>query len=126
MDDLYREIILDHYKHPHNAGEISHPSCSAEKVNPLCGDEIRMDIVINNDKVTAIKFSGQGCAISIASASLLTEYSMGKKIKDLLRFSKDDIVDLLGSELTPARLKCALLSLEVIHTALKNYETKKI
>ena len=125
MDDLYREIILDHYKHPRNVGEIFHPSCSAEKDNPLCGDEFRMDLNIHNDKVIDVLFSGQGCAISTASASLLTEYIKDKKIKDLRRLSKDDIVNLLGSELTPARLKCALLPLEVIHTALKNYETKK-
>ena len=129
MDDLYREIILDHYKHPRNFGDIENPSCSAEKDNPLCGDEIKMSLQLTADSlqritVSDIKFSGQGCAISMASASLLTEKVSGMKIEDLLALSKDDIVNILGSDLTPARLKCALLPLEVIHTALKKYEKK--
>jgi nitrogen fixation NifU-like protein len=131
MNDLYREIILDHYKNPRNFGKLSPFDAMAEKDNPLCGDEITMYIAFTKangsmvQRVSAIKFSGVGCAISMASASLLTEKIKGMKIKDLFALSKDDIVDLLGTELTPARIKCALLPLEVIHTAIIHYEEKK-
>ena len=83
MDDLYRELILDHYKDPRNFGSLDSPDASHEEDNPLCGDRIRMEIKLSNDKLSAVRFSGEGCAISMASASLLTEAVGGKKIKDV-------------------------------------------
>ena len=127
MDDLYREIILDHYKHPRNFGSLKNPDASAEKDNPVCGDSIKMELKIENGKlkVIDINFSGQGCAISMASSSMLTEKVNGMKINSLLKISKDDIVEMLGTELTPARVKCAILPLEVIHKAVKTYGKKE-
>ena len=125
MDDLYREIILDHYKHPRNFGALKNPDASAEKDNPLCGDTINFEFRISNFEIIDVKFSGQGCAISMASASMLTEKVNGMKINNLLKISKDDIVEMLGTELTPARVKCAILPLEVIHKAVKTYDKKK-
>lgn len=119
MDDLYREIILDHYKNPRNFGALKHPTCSAHKNNPLCGDELSVDVLVGGGTLEDIKFSGQGCAISIASASMLSEKAIGQQVEVLKRFSKDDILDMLGTNLTPARLKCALLSLEVLQQALQ-------
>lgn len=119
MDDLYRELILDHYKNPRNFGTLSHPTCSAHRNNPLCGDELTVEVLVDGGTLDDIKFSGQGCAISIASASMLSEKAVGQPVEVLKRFSKDDIVTMLGTNLTPARLKCALLSLEVLQQALQ-------
>lgn len=125
MDDLYRELILDHYKDPRNFGSLDSPHASHEEDNPLCGDRIRMEIKLSHDKLSAVRFSGVGCAISMASASLLTEAVDGKKIKDLQRLDKDDIVSLLGNPiLTPTRLKCALLPLEVLQRAIQRITNK--
>lgn len=115
MDDMYREVILDHYKNPHNHGTLEQPDFSFEDDNPLCGDRIRIDVQVGADnKVTAVAFSGQGCAISQASASLLTDHIMGKSLEEVKQITKEDILDLLGIELGPVRLKCALLSLKVL------------
>ncbi len=119
MDDLYRELILDHYKNPRNFGTLKHPVCSAHKNNPLCGDELTVELNIKDGSVADVKFSGQGCAISIASASMLSEKVMSASVSDLKRLTKDDIVNMLGTTFTPARLKCALLSLEVLQQAVK-------
>ena len=124
MDDLYREIILDYYKSPRNFGKLDHPTHSCELNNPLCGDQIRMDVKINDGKISEVAFSGQGCAISMASASMLTEKVAGREIHYLHALKKDDIVKLLGIELTPTRLKCALLGLEVLQKAVRG-EIKK-
>lgn len=118
-DDLvYREIILDHYKHPRNFGRIKKPSVSYGHDNPLCGDDIGMDIVVNKKTIKEIAFYGQGCAISMASSSLLTEHVLGKNIDYVLKLKKENVLDMLGTQLTPTRLKCALLPLEVLHKAL--------
>ena len=122
MDDLYREQILDHYKHPRNFGELDHPSVASSDNLVSCGDQLSMQLMIEAKKqiVTDIRFQGVGCAISMASASMLTEKVKGKKIPDLQPLTKDDILKMLGVKLTPTRLKCALLSLEVLHKALNN------
>lgn len=117
MDDLYREVILDHYKHPRNFGSLSHPTCSSKKNNPLCGDELTVSLDVSDGVIQDVKFSGQGCAISIAAASLLSEHIMHMKIGDLQRLSGDDMVRLLKTPLSPVRLKCALLSLDVVQSA---------
>ncbi len=115
MDDLYRELILDHYKNPHNYGTLEPADISYEDDNPLCGDRIRIDIRLDNqNRVSEVRFSGKGCAISQASASMLTDEIKGKTLEELRHFDKQDLLDLLGIPLSPARLKCALLALKVL------------
>ncbi len=115
MDDLYREIIIEHYKNPSYKGELDPHDITFEDENPLCGDQIRIDLRLDEDgKVKEAAFSGHGCAISQASADLLLESIQGKSVDELKSLTKQDILDLLGIELTPVRLKCALLSLKVL------------
>lgn len=118
MDELYRDFILDHYRAPRNAGTIEHPDASFEDDNPLCGDRIRMDLRIENGIVEDVKFRGRGCAISQASASLLTESVKGKPLAEVARIDKDDVLANVGISISPARLKCALLGLKVLKQAL--------
>ena len=115
MDDMYRELILDHYKNPRNHGTLDPADFSYEDDNPLCGDRIRMDIRVDeNNRVKEVAFSGKGCAISQASASLLTEEILGKTLDEVKQINKEQILELLGIPLGPTRLKCALLSLKVL------------
>lgn len=115
MDDFYREIIIDRYQNPHFKGELDPHDITFEDSNPLCGDELRIDVRMDGeDKIEDARFSGRGCAISLASADLLLEYVQGKSIEEVKALSKDDVLDLLGIELGPVRLKCALLSLKVL------------
>jgi nitrogen fixation NifU-like protein len=115
MDDMYREVILDHYKHPRNRGTLDPHDFSYEDENPLCGDKLRIDVRLDaGRRVREVAFSGRGCAISQASASMLTEAIVGKTLDEVKALSRDDILDLLGIELGPVRLKCALLSLKVL------------
>ena len=115
MDDFYREIIIDRYKNPIYRGSLDPNDISFEDDNPLCGDRIRIDVRVGKDeRVTEATFDGHGCAISLASADLLLEFIQGKSIQELKALTKDDILDLLGLELSPIRLKCALLSLKVL------------
>jgi len=115
MDDLYRELIIDRYKNPHFRGSLDPHDISFEDDNPLCGDHIRIDLRINGeDRISEVAFDGHGCAISQASADLLAEYVLGKSIDEVKQVNKQDILDLLGIQLGPVRLKCALLSLKVL------------
>jgi nitrogen fixation NifU-like protein len=115
MDDFYREIIIDRYQNPHFRGELDPHDITFEDSNPLCGDELRIDLRLNGeDKIVDARFSGRGCAISQASADLLLENVQGKSLAEVKDLSKEDILDLLGIELGPVRLKCALLSLKVL------------
>ena len=115
MDDMYRELILDHYKNPRNHGTLDPADFSYEDDNPLCGDRIRMDIRVDeNNRVKEVAFSGKGCAISQASASLLTEEILGKTLDEVKQINKEQVLELLGIPLGPTRLKCALLSLKVL------------
>jgi nitrogen fixation NifU-like protein len=115
MDDFYRELIIDRYQNPHFRGELNPNDITFEDSNPLCGDELRIDLRVNeNDQIVEAAFSGRGCAISLASADMLLEYVQGKSLEDVKGLSKDDILELLGIELGPVRLKCALLSLKVL------------
>lgn len=125
MDDLYRENILSHYKHPQNFKTLVHATHGAEQTLVSCGDALTMQLVIKNKKVADIGFTGTGCAISMASASMLTELVRGKRISELQKLTKDDILEMLGITLTPTRLKCALLSLEVLHKAIQNIQMSK-
>lgn len=115
MDDLSREIIIDRYKNPHHRGELHDHDITFEDDNPLCGDHIRVDIKIDeNNIVTEAVFSGRGCSISQAAADLLIEEIIGKDLETIKAMNKDTVIDLLGIELGPVRLKCALLSLKVV------------
>ena len=122
MSSVYSEIILDYYRHPRNKGTLDHPQISAKDSNPLCGDIIEMQIELDkNNSVRDVKFNGQGCAISQASASMLTEIVKGKTIDDVRKISKEEILSLIGGQLSAVRLKCALLSLKVLKTGIYNY-----
>ncbi|MBO9316817.1 MAG: SUF system NifU family Fe-S cluster assembly protein [Chloroflexus sp.] len=120
MDDIYREQILDHARHPRNFGHLPAPTVVREERNPLCGDQIRLELAIADDVITDVRFTGRGCAISQASASLLTEAIKGKPVAEAKQFSKDDLLELIGIPLThnPTRLKCALLSLKALKAGL--------
>ena len=115
MDDLYREVIIEHYKNPSYRGRLNPHDISFEDSNPLCGDHIVIDLKVDgNHKVTDARFDGHGCAISQASADLLLESIIGKSIEEVKSLGKQNILDLLGIDLGPVRLKCALLSLKVL------------
>ena len=118
MDDLYREQILEHYKNPHHFGEIKDADITQEGDNPLCGDVITLYLKLDDGRVGDVRFRGRGCAISQASASMLTEEILGKKVDDLAGTTRDDILDMLGVEVSYARIKCATLSLGLLRLAL--------
>ncbi len=115
MDDLYRELIIDRYKNPLFRGHLDPHDISFEDDNPLCGDHVRIELLVDeNGTVKDAVFDGHGCAISQASADLLVELVIGKPLEEIKELSKEDILELLGIELGPVRLKCALLSLKVL------------
>lgn len=123
MDDLYRELILDRYKNPQKKGTLDPHDFSYEDDNPLCGDRIRIDVRMAPDGTVAeAAFSGTGCAISQASADLLVESLVGKSLDDVKALGKDQILEMLGIELGPVRLKCALLSLKVLKAGVYGIE----
>lgn len=115
MDEqFYREFILDHYKNPRNFGRLEGATISHEEDNPLCGDVVGMDLLVKEGAIADVRFHGRGCAISQASASLLTEKIKGMPLADARKIGKEDVLEELGIEISPARLKCALLSLKVL------------
>ena len=118
MDDMYREIILEHYKHPQNSGVLDKPCIHHKETNPLCGDEFDVYVRIIDDKIAAIAFTGKGCAISTASASLLTEKIKGMSVTDVRALTSDQVVENLGIEINPARMKCATLILKAIQNTV--------
>ena len=125
-DDIYREIILDHYRNPRNKGKLPLADISVHDSNPLCGDEIDIHMKIGSNKVEAIKFEGRGCAISQASASMLTEMVAGKDLEFVKDLKKEDILENIGLlNLGPARIKCALLSLKVLKVGMVKYYVDK-
>ncbi len=122
--DFYRELILDYYRNPRNFGKLDPHDIDAKDMNPLCGDEIEMQIRVSaeKDKIEEIKFIGKGCAISQASASMLTELAKGKALEWVKTLSREDILRMLGtSDLGPARIKCAMLSAKVLKTGVYSY-----
>ena len=115
MEDLYRENIIEHYKNPSYRGKLDPNDISFADNNPLCGDHIQIDLRVDKEgKVSEARFDGHGCAISQASADLLLESVIGKSIEDVKKLTRQDILDMLGIDLGPVRLKCALLSLKVL------------
>lgn len=114
----YREYILEHYRNPRNYGKLDEPSVHSEDTNPLCGDQLAMDLQVEGDLVTEVRFRGRGCAISQAAASMLSEMIEGKTVKEVIQLGKDDVLEALGVPISPARTKCAFLSLRVLHRGL--------
>ena len=121
--DIYKEIILDYYRNPRNFGKLEHFDLSAHDSNPLCGDEIDLQVKVGEGrKIEDIRFSGKGCAISLASASMLTELAKGKPLEWVKEVTKEDVFNLLGNpDLGPSRVKCALLGLKVLKTGVYGY-----
>ncbi len=117
-DSIYREIILEHYKNPSNKGTLDPADYSYQDVNPLCGDEIRIDVRVADDHVSEIRFSGRGCAVSQASASILTEMVEGKSLDDVKAIGRDELLDEIGIPVSPARMKCAMLGLKVLKAGI--------
>ena len=126
MDDLYRDYILEHYRRPHNFGVLDAPTASYEGANPLCGDRITMQLQVEDGVVTGVGFTGRGCAISQASASLLTDEVRGKTLEDVAAFAATDLLDLLGIDISPARLKCAMLSFDSLQHLLAEVGAKPL
>lgn len=121
MIDMYQEIILDYYRNPRNKGVLPNPDIVSHDVNPSCGDEIVMHVIVKDGMIANCRFSGKGCAISIAAASMLTEYALGKSVDVVAKFNKEDILGLISIPISCIRLKCALLGLKVLKLGVVKY-----
>jgi nitrogen fixation NifU-like protein len=122
MDPLYREIILEHWQNPQNVGVLKKADIDVTETNPLCGDEIRLTMQIEKGKIRNVLFLGKGCAISQASASLFTDKIKGKSLVSIKKITEGDALELLGIELTPARMKCALLVWKTVQKGITNFQ----
>ena len=121
-DHIYRENILDHYKHPHNFGKLPSPTVTYREVNPMCGDAIELSLAVTKNKVDAAAFTGAGCAISIATISMLTDQLKGKTLAEVQKMDKETVMKLLGIHLGPVRMKCGLLCLRAVLGAVTQLE----
>ncbi len=117
---IYQDLILDHYRNPRHFGSLKRATHRADAKNPTCGDSLHMDLIVHRNRIANICFSGSGCAISQASASLLTEYAHGKRVDELLTLTPERALGLLGVSLSPGRLKCGLLALEALKRSLES------
>ncbi len=122
MENLYREHILDHYRHPRNQGTLDDADISCEQDNPVCGDVVRLDVRLKDGRVSEARFSGRGCVISLASASMLTEEILGKTVEELKALQDGDVFRMLGITLGPVRARCGLLPLRVLQCGLAHLE----
>ena len=123
MSDMYRDLILEHHRYPHNFGTLDPHDVSQEEHNPLCGDRIRLDLRIVDNKIAEVAFSGKGCAVSQAAASMLTDELIGMDLDQVRQYGKAELLDLIGLPLdkNPVRLKCALLSLKALKVGVYRY-----
>lgn len=126
MDDMYRQYILEHFRDPRNHGHLEQPDITAGDTNPLCGDRIEIELQVKDGRVTDVRFDGRGCAISQASASMLTERIEDATLDELRALTPQDILDMLGVEIGPARQRCALLALRVLHQGIGGPYTGKL
>ena len=124
MNDIYSENIMEHYRYPQNSGTLKNPDVEFHDSNPLCGDEINIGIKIDNNKLKDVKFNCEGCAISKASASIVSEKMIGKNIKDIMKLEKEFVLDLLKIPLNPMRIKCAMLFLRTLQKSIAQYLVK--
>jgi len=123
MSDMYRDLILEHHRYPHNFGTLDPHDVSQEEHNPLCGDRIRLDLRIVDNKISEVAFSGKGCAVSQAAASMLTDELIGMDLDQVRQYGKAELLELIGLPLdkNPVRLKCALLSLKALKVGVYRY-----
>lgn len=126
MDDMYRQYILEHYREPRNHGRLDQPDIHAADTNPLCGDRVAIDLAVSDGRVSEVRFEGRGCAISQASASMLTEKIEGATLDELRALNPDDIFEMLGVQIGPARQRCALLALRVLHQGIGGSYTGRL
>jgi nitrogen fixation NifU-like protein len=123
--DMYAEEILDHYRNPKNFGKLDRPDVKVRELNPLCGDQYEFQVKVSGGRITDVKFNGDGCAISTASASMLSEFIKGKNISDLKRMDQKDLLGLLKIEVSPARMKCAMLAFDIVKKVADEAGKKK-
>ena len=122
---IYKETILDHFRHPRNYGDLPDANARAKDSNVLCGDVIEIQLRINVNRIDEARFRGEGCAISIATASMLTEFAKGKSISEIKKLGKEELIKLLGADPGPGRIECALLGLEVLKAALDGEQSSR-
>ena len=122
MENVYREHILDHYRHPRNQGVLDDADISGELDNPVCGDVVRLDVRLSDGRVSEARFSGRGCVISMASASMLTEKVLDKTVEELRELTDEDVFKMMGITLGPVRAKCGVLPLRVLQEGMKRLE----
>ncbi len=126
IDEMYQEIILDYYRNPRNKGILPHPDIISHDSNTSCGDEITMQVLVKDSRIGNVRFSGKGCAISQAAASMLTEYALGKSLEEVAKFNKADALNLINIPISCMRLKCALLGLKVLKLGVLQFMGKKL
>ena len=126
IDEMYKEMILDYYRNPRNKGILPYPDIVSHDVNTSCGDDITMHVLVKDGRVGNIRFTGRGCAISQAAASMLTEYALGKSLSDIAKVYKEAMLELLSIPISPMRLKCALLGLKVLKLGVLQYLGKRL
>lgn len=126
MNTLYQAILMDHYRNPRNKGTLAKPDMVSDQYNPSCGDSIQFHGVIEASKLTDIAFQAQGCVLSVATASLLSEQAKNKPVQEILAWDKQRVFSLIGMELGPVRIKCALLPLQALQEGIIHYQSQVI